>query len=56
MKLMDMDEIYRTIPQEDIPWNMEEPPEALVELIENGKVLPCKAAPHLAIRAFMMKK
>jgi len=43
MKLMDMDEIYRTMPQEDIPWNMEEPPEALIELIESGKVLPCKA-------------
>jgi len=40
---MDMDEIYRTMPQEDIPWNMEEPPEALIELIESGKVLPCKA-------------
>lgn len=43
MKLMDMDEIYRKTPPEDIPWNMEKPPEALVELIESGKVLPCKA-------------
>ncbi len=39
---MDMDDIYRKIPPDKIPWNMEEPPEALVELIESGKVRPCK--------------
>jgi SAM-dependent methyltransferase len=27
----------------DIPWNIEEPPRALVELLESGKVKPCKA-------------
>jgi 2-polyprenyl-3-methyl-5-hydroxy-6-metoxy-1,4-benzoquinol methylase len=43
MKHVDMDEIYRRLPQEDIPWNIEEPPKALVELIEAGKMRPCKA-------------
>jgi SAM-dependent methyltransferase len=38
-----LDEIYRNIPLEEIPWNAETPPEALVELIESGKVQPCKA-------------
>jgi cyclopropane fatty-acyl-phospholipid synthase-like methyltransferase len=39
---MDMDDIYRKIPPDKIPWNMEEPPEALVELLERGKVRPYK--------------
>lgn len=38
-----LDEIYRSIPVEEIPWNSETPPEALVELIESGKVQPRKA-------------
>jgi SAM-dependent methyltransferase len=38
MKPVDLDEIYRRLPQEEIPWNIEEPPEALVELVEAGKV------------------
>jgi len=38
-----MDEIYRTVPLEEIPWNMETPPEALVELVQSGRVRPCKA-------------
>ena len=42
MKYVDMDEIYKRIPQQEIPWNMEEPPEALVELVDSGKVKPCK--------------
>ena len=37
-----MDEIYRNIPLEEIPWNIETPPDALVELVNNGKVKPCK--------------
>jgi len=42
MKPVDLDEIYRRLPQEEIPWNIEEPPEALVELVEAGKVQRCK--------------
>lgn len=40
---VEMDEIYRNVPLEEIPWNVEAPPAALVELIESGKVQPCKA-------------
>ncbi len=42
MKQIDMDEIYRTLSPAQIPWNVEEPPEALVELLDNGSVRPCK--------------
>ncbi len=42
-KETDMDEIYKRMPQEEIPWNIEEPPEVLVELVETGKVRPCKS-------------
>jgi len=37
-----MDKIYRNMPPEEIPWNIETPPNALVELGESGKVKPCK--------------
>jgi SAM-dependent methyltransferase len=37
-----IDEIYRTVPLEKISWNNERPPKLLVELIEAGKVRPCK--------------
>ena len=39
----DMDEIYRKLSPEKIPWIIEEPPKALIELVEAGEVLPCKA-------------
>jgi len=42
MKQIDMDEIYRKISPAQIPWNIEEPPDALVELLNNGSVRPCK--------------
>lgn len=37
-----MDKIYRNMPLEEIPWNIEEPPKALVELVESENVKPCK--------------
>ena len=43
IKLTEIDKIYRTMPLEEIPWNIETSPKALVDLIENGKVKPCKA-------------
>jgi len=43
MKHVDMDEIYRRLPQNDIPWNIEDPPLVLVELVETGKIRPSKA-------------
>lgn len=37
-----MDIIYRTRDQEDIPWNITDPPEVLMKLVENGTIHPCK--------------
>jgi cyclopropane fatty-acyl-phospholipid synthase-like methyltransferase len=39
---VDIDSIYQELPLEKIPWNVEEPPEALVTLAESGTVRPCK--------------
>ena len=38
-----MNDIYRNVPLEEIPWNIETPPNLLVELIDSAKVKPCKA-------------
>lgn len=38
-----MDEIYINMPLDEIPWNMEAPPQLLVELVDTGKVKPCRA-------------
>jgi len=38
-----IDEIYKSTPLEEIPWNMETPPWPLVELVDNGQVQPCRA-------------
>lgn len=37
-----MDRIYRNTPLKEIPWNIKTPPDALVELVDSGKVKPCK--------------
>ena len=37
-----MDDIYKNMPLQDIPWNIETPPQLLVELIDGGKILPCR--------------
>jgi 2-polyprenyl-3-methyl-5-hydroxy-6-metoxy-1,4-benzoquinol methylase len=42
MKPRDIDDIYKNVPIDEIPWNMEEPPEAIVALIESGKIQPCR--------------
>ncbi len=42
MKYADVDKIYRNVPLDKIPWNSETPPYALVELVQSGKVRPCK--------------
>ena len=42
MKYVDIDRIYQTIPIDKIPWNSETPPGKLVELVESGKIRPCK--------------
>ena len=38
-----IDDVYKNTPLEDIPWNTETPPQLLVELLDSGKVRPCKA-------------
>ncbi|MDD1678480.1 MAG: class I SAM-dependent methyltransferase, partial [Methanomicrobiales archaeon] len=43
MKYVDMDKIYQDVPLDKIPWHAETPPTALVELVTNGTVQPCKA-------------
>jgi len=43
IKQVDIDKIYRETPLEKIPWNMETPPEAIVELVRSGRIKPCQA-------------
>ncbi len=38
-----MESIYRDFPLDEIPWNHEQPPELLVELVETRRILPCRA-------------
>ena len=38
-----MEEIYREMPLEKIPWNVSEPPRLLVDAVKSGRVQPCKA-------------
>jgi len=38
-----IDDVYKNMLLEQIPWNMETPPQLLVELVDSGKVQPCKA-------------
>ena len=38
-----MDDIYKNVPLEEIPWNIETPPRLLVELVDTGKIKPCRA-------------
>lgn len=37
-----MENIYRTIPPEKIPWNMETPPEILQHMVKSEIIKPCK--------------
>jgi SAM-dependent methyltransferase len=37
-----MEKIYRSIPPEEIPWNMETPPDAIQELVRTEKIRPCR--------------
>jgi SAM-dependent methyltransferase len=38
-----IDDVYKNMSLEQIPWNIQTPPELLVELVDSGKVQPCKA-------------
>jgi 2-polyprenyl-3-methyl-5-hydroxy-6-metoxy-1,4-benzoquinol methylase len=37
-----MNNIYRDVPLDNIPWNSMEPPALLVEAVESGKIPPCR--------------
>ena len=37
-----IDRIYKNMPLDEIPWNVEVPPDAIVELVESGIVKPCR--------------
>jgi SAM-dependent methyltransferase len=39
---VDIEDIYKKLSPEEIPWNIETPPDILVELVESGTVKPCK--------------
>lgn len=41
-QMIGMDKIYRTLDPGDIPWNIETPPDALINLVDSKKVKPCK--------------
>lgn len=43
MKTVEIDEIYRKVSLEKIPWNIETPPDVLTRLVTRGKVRPCRA-------------
>ena len=49
-----MDTIYRTIPLAKIPWDRETPPSAFVELVDSGKVKPCKAIDLGLVQVIML--
>jgi SAM-dependent methyltransferase len=38
-----MEKIYRTIPLDQIPWNMKSPPKILTDFVQTKKVKPCKS-------------
>ncbi len=43
MNLKDqMEQIYGSNLPDKIPWNIKQPPKQLVELVECGKVFPCR--------------
>lgn len=37
-----MDRIYQKIPLNEIPWNIETPPDIFTKLFESGKIKPCR--------------
>ena len=38
----EMERIYSEMSPADIPWNMDEPPQQLVDLVESGQVATCR--------------
>jgi SAM-dependent methyltransferase len=42
MKYADIDRIYQKLPLDKIPWNSSTPPDVLVDLVQSGKIRPCR--------------
>ena len=42
MEPVDIDKIYQKVPLDKIPWNIETPPNELVELVRKENIRPCK--------------
>jgi SAM-dependent methyltransferase len=38
-----MERIYQELPLDEIPWNLEGPPDPLIELVKSRRLLPCDA-------------
>ena len=38
-----MERIYSDLPAEGIPWNLEQPPELLSDLVHTGRIQSCDA-------------
>lgn len=43
MQTAEIDAIYKKVPLEKIPWNIETPPDVLTGLVKSGRVRPCRA-------------
>ena len=41
-KPRDTEDVYQKVSPSEIPWNVEEPPKLLVDLVETGKIKPCR--------------
>ncbi|MFH1733668.1 MAG: class I SAM-dependent methyltransferase [bacterium] len=42
MQPTDMEQIYQKLDPDQIPWDSEQPPKLLIDLVESGTVKPCK--------------
>lgn len=60
MNLRDqMEEIYRQLPLERIPWNLEQPPKLLADLVHtelDTAEIVGKYGPHLAVVTLLERK
>ena len=43
MQTAEIDAIYKKVPLEKIPWNIETPPDVLSGLVKSGRIRPCRA-------------
>ncbi|MCK9590583.1 MAG: class I SAM-dependent methyltransferase [Methanoregula sp.] len=43
MQTEEIDAIYKKVPLERIPWNIESPPDVLIDLVKSGRIRQCRA-------------